>query len=450
MEKPKLKWYQDDAVKFAESHDSFILRAPTGAGKTVIGASIANNHQDGRGIVVCTAIVQSKWESELRKWGSHDRPILQTSNDSKSKRIHKYDKFTHGRQDKILIVRYGQLLKDADELAKLVSKHPIKFIIFDEAHNLRSRDSQRFKVAKRLCSRIPIKVLATASDQAKGPQDLWTALHLCNNKLFSSYWNYIKTYFVYDEYEDVIKGVKKSKADDLRKLTSNYLLTISKDDVNTTIPTVIRHKLPCVLDDYSKELYNQIQNNSTVRLTKYNTILQLTELDRQLNLRKLLISPKLLDDSLPYGNRITTIHQAAESTDKNIVIFTPFVTSIPIIRQFFSDHGYTHITSIHGGLRNEVVSSRITAWECEAAFSNGMGNLLICSIKFSEGFDLPLAHTAYFIQYEWNFERNAQAEGRLARGDKSHVDCYYVFPKGTIADHMLSRMNINKAAAGVI
>ena len=72
------------------------------------------------------------------------------------------------------------------------------------------------------------------------------------------------------------------------------------------------------------------------------------------------------------------------------------------------------------------------------------GSVLFCSTKFAESFDLFTALNGYHLGFDWNFEVNEQADGRMARGEKAFANSHYVVSKETVDTYMLEVLNNKK------
>jgi SNF2 family DNA or RNA helicase len=64
-----------------------------------------------------------------------------------------------------------------------------QLVIFDEAHHLRSRDTERYRTAMRLSG---IRFAMTAHPFAKAPDELFSILHWLDDETYPSYWRWFR------------------------------------------------------------------------------------------------------------------------------------------------------------------------------------------------------------------------------------------------------------------
>ena len=124
--------YQNTGADFLASRARAGLFDEMGVGKTAQGIGAADKGGLRRGIVVCPASVREVWAGEFRKFATIRRKVL------KAKSIHDLGLWLKGRAD-VMLVSYELAAKWASKIEGDV----FDFLIFDEAHYLKSPDSQR-------------------------------------------------------------------------------------------------------------------------------------------------------------------------------------------------------------------------------------------------------------------------------------------------------------------
>jgi len=441
--------YQEKAINFLVKQGKGLVRARTGAGKTIMGLGVAEQVEYRRCLIVCPRSAQWKWANEIADRGiSSPETVHVMDKESAQERAEVYESSTV--LTKYVIIRYGQLLRDVDLLVK--DKTQFDFVIFDEAHKLRNHQTKTFKAARKLARKIRRKYFFTATDQSKGPQNLWTVLHLLNPSAYSSYWKFVNRYCVTDEggYGVDILGVRKSTVSELRTRLRGYVHYIKDDVVKEYVPEVIRQKLPCVPDRKTMKVYRKLEKEMIAELPDGDMLVSSTSVTTQIRLRQLLVCPKLIHEGLPYGSGIDMIGEHAwDNEDAHIVVFCPFTQAFPFLEdRLRAKWKFKHFYTIKGGMNAKDIVLQADQWSRHANQREEVGSVLLCSIKAAESFDLFTALNGYFLHYEWNFEWNEQAEGRMARGDKPFANAHYITHNNTVDTQMLDVLNLNKRITG--
>lgn len=126
--------YQEIAADVMAARDRFGLHDEMGIGKTATAIGAINRTFGERGIVICPAMLRENWIKEFRKFSTYPLRLC------KGKNIHDYVAWSRGRFD-VLITSYEQATSWASKI--VLDAEIIDFVITDEAHYLKNKDSQR-------------------------------------------------------------------------------------------------------------------------------------------------------------------------------------------------------------------------------------------------------------------------------------------------------------------
>jgi hypothetical protein len=167
-------------------------------------------------------------------------------------------------------------------------------------------------------------------------------------------------------------------------------------------------------------------------------------------LRQLICCPQIIDPSLSVGCAISTICEKIQENEeyegyKHNIIATPFIPSIEPFKQYVASTlkmSPSDILVLKGGDDPEHVR------RVEEIFRKNKETAVICSVMFSQSFNLESALAVYFAHFDWDADNNKQTESR-ARRKSSNMDrtlmSYYVDIKGTITRDMFEIINANLA-----
>lgn len=184
---PPLYRFQEDGVRWLSGRSRALYADEMGLGKTISALSAVPYHATGV-LVVCPAHLKGVWRDEARKW----RPDLELTV------LQGGGSFRWPRLGEILVVNYDVLpgVQDKNERWRLPPEFqhaPACLVICDEAHYVKSTDSQRAAKFREL-SKAVLKshgrvFLLTGTPLIGTPMDLWNVLRAGRLELeaFGSY-----------------------------------------------------------------------------------------------------------------------------------------------------------------------------------------------------------------------------------------------------------------------
>src|SRR4051812_24944048 len=210
-------------------------------------------------------------------------------------------------------------------------------VIADEAHKDSNRRTKNYQQLKSLTRRAKYVFLATGSAMRKGPPGIWGLLNAINPSKYKSYWRFVEQYCDIDKegtWGWEIIGTKNEAG--FRADMASVMIARTKKDVRPSMPPKVRDVDSNVLQmSYDQhKLYQQMVKDMLASLPTYGALLAQNVLTQLLRLRQILVSPKLLDPKFDYGAGIERlIDMLDDASDQHMVVFTPFTSAIPIIRQ---------------------------------------------------------------------------------------------------------------------
>jgi len=126
--------YQAQAADIMATRDRFGLHDEMGIGKTATAIGAVNRVNGRRGMVICPAMLRENWIKEFNRFSTYRMRYC------KGKTIHDFIAWQRGHFD-VLVTSYTQAAKWASEQTKTCEV--LDFIIMDEAHYLKNRESGR-------------------------------------------------------------------------------------------------------------------------------------------------------------------------------------------------------------------------------------------------------------------------------------------------------------------
>lgn len=286
-----------------------------------------------------------------------------------------------------------------------------------------------------------------------GPADLWTLLNMLNKSEFGSYWRHAETFcwLTDGQFGKEIIGVRNQE-NWLRTL-HRYARVRKRADVAPQMPTVQRDIIRPEWTQPQLDTYNSLEKVPYTFTPNGTLIVAANSLEKFIRRRQLLICPAILDPLLGYGGAITDLLakcvEAREEGDlygHHIVIFTAYTKAIPFIQAAFEAEAFKVFT-IQGGTEPEELRTKIDA------FTQTKG-IVICSVKFAQGFSLESAQQCFFIGPEYDPNENKQAEDRLVPQIGTHPinSWYYSMPGANedidLIENLGARSNVINATLG--
>jgi SNF2 family DNA or RNA helicase len=435
-----------------------------GTGKTFTALTSGLCFKPQRWIIICSKNAINAFQQEVKKWfpefGSDD--LFQIVRGTAGERQQAY------KTSALFFATTGaSFLRDLDFL---VTNH-ISFdvITIDEADKvgLRNHKGKTYKGIKELTSpkhylkhrkrveklgkwvagnrdKVSLINICTGTLTRRGIPQMFGYLHLMDPQVFSSYWNFLNTYMLMMDNGFGRTPIRPKNTEGFAIATMPHIHRITEKDAKDVLPPIRRIKLAYELGPRYKDLYQQMAEELYFLISESGgDILQTASstLAQSIRLRQLLCCPAIIDPALGVGDAIEACADKIleESEDPNFthnVIFTPFLPSIPIFKEYLSDKLSLPLSAIYtmqGGMEPEEVQ------EVELAFRKDQKSMVICSTLYAQSFNLETGRNAYHPGFSWDHDQNKQAEGRLRRktSDTSRtVMSYYCYIPNTVLDDM--------------
>ncbi len=414
-----------------------IIYADMGLGKSLIAIRI---YQALLGndplLIVATKRAFNTWRRELTKWDAATRDEITFVMGQPSKRSVMWK-----NPNRIMIVTYETASNDFEYIRHYIARSKIQMVIFDEAQKARNKKTKAFLFCNKLSQRIKYVLFLSGTLITRGPQDLWTFLHMCDRKRFASYWRFVNAFcnIIDGPFGREIVGAKNTKG--LGNELARCLIRIREKDpeVVKARPPLTRDILPITVTDEQRRLQENLIAEMYIVRKDGSIMASATAGVNIMRMRRLMVCPKMLDPTLGYGANIEYILDVM-TEDPHIVIFTPFRAAVDFMSQAITEtfgKDYEPFKLLGGTSPDEI-------GEVEEAFGDPLfvHRTCICTVAFAESFELPSARQCYFNGFEWSQILNYQAEKRLHRLTTPHpVNSYYLVGEGTIEQSVLHVLN---------
>ena len=398
--------FQYDGIKFGiEHHCRFLLADEMGVGKTIQAISLCYLYrEDWPVLIVCPGSMKYLWKGEIQTWlgfKDHRINILNSSRQKISEEAYFY------------IISYDLV----SHILKKLKKMKFNFVILDEAHCIKNRDTIRAKNILPIAIRAKRLILMTGTPLLAKPLEGYPLLYALRPDLFPYFKQYAYRYCDPQPTPFGISWSGTSNTKELHWLLSTLMVRRLKKEVLNKLPPKRRQKVEIKTD---KEILEKIKETRTKVKGRNGTLQAYT-----------LTSTAKKDGVCEY------VHDILSDSEEKIIVFAyhhEMMNSIEVLLQK-EKIDYIRIDgSTRQDKRYEYVKCFQNKKECRVA--------IISIIAGSTGITLNKAHIVIFAELTWTPSIMIQAEDRAHRiGQKSNfVDIKYLYGPGTLDDFILDKL----------
>lgn len=410
----KLFPYQLEGVALLEKYNGRALLADQmGLGKSLQCLYYLYKHPEATpAIVVCPATLKWVWQREAKIHLQMRSQILEGRTPKKKGLL---------QLAPLVIINYDILPHWLDHLLQ----YPIKTLIIDECHYIKSRTAIRTKAVAKLAAHIPRVIAVSGTPLTNRPAELFNTLKILWPQTFKSFWS-----FAFEYCKPVRKpwGWEFKGASNLSKLHKQLkelgMIRRLKADVLSELPEKIREVIQVSLEDYAPyreavsnflQWLSQQSPEKAVKAAKAEKLVKMGYLKRLAAELKMKSVFQWLDDFL-------------EGTEEKLVVYCCHQKILDMLVERYADI----CVAVDG--RTSVSKRKIAV----TSFQEGNKRLFIGNILAAgTGITLTAASTLAFVELDWVPSNCIQAEDRIHRiGQKNAATIYYIVAKDTIEQYL--------------
>lgn len=396
--------YQKEAIEFLLNRGSAILADDMGVGKTRETSVYLIESKPKHVLIVTPLSIREVWQSELVGLGENDNDFIIAEDKVEKK--------------KFVITNYDKLKKLSPELLKI--KWDI--IIFDEAHYLKSRTSQRFKYAYKIAKKCPKVVCVTGTPIMNRPEELFTLLKLIKHPLGNSFTDFANRYC---DRKLVSYGPRShydtagaSNLLELSEKIKDVMIRRLKKDVLENIPDKEYYVYKINFNNKQQKDYDRILNEykDYIKNERYfdkgNHLAKITKLRQLCAQSKMPVTEKHIKDAL--------------NNNEKILVFGYYKD--PLIKM---SEKYSNSLMISGDTKKGERADIIEKFQKDEYYKIFFGQIIASGF----GITLTAANRVVFNDVYWNPAIHEQSEDRAnRRGAVLDTQIYYPLFKDTIEE----------------
>jgi SNF2 family DNA or RNA helicase len=397
----KLWPFQRVGVNYLRHAKRVILADAPGLGKTATTINAVRlEKQQGRVLILCPSSLKYWWESEIKRWHPGS-PVVVVRSDKEHREKDLAQFFTN-------FCGYMIVNWEAVRLMPQLGKRSWKWLICDEAHRLKNRQTLLYSCVKDIKSEF--LTLVTATPMGNDVTELWTLLHLIDPVTYSSFWRFFGMYArtnSWDKYQKVI-GVKHPEL--LARELAPLMIRRSKEECGLQLPPKIFTEIRLSLTEKQMQMYRDMAKTLQVELSTGDVLEAPQTLTCILRLRQILSTTRTLDPAIDDSCKLDAVcEMIADMPDEHFVVFSMFRPTVECLEDRLRKMGVSVLT-ILGGIGSEEMNAR------KDRFQNGEARVLVATLM-SGGVGLTLTRAAklIFIDKHYNPMQQEQSMDRIHR-----------------------------------
>lgn len=410
-----------------------------GLGKTLQMIALAML-KGWRVLIVCPASLKINWLREISKFT--DEKVFELQGETPSD----YDMvYLIKQKPRFVVVNYdiigGSVKIDKshrDEYGYLHQKIETKLpwvevlnlcnfdlCVYDEAHYIKNKDSQRSVAARQLKAKHIIGL--TGTPILNRPGEFWPMLHILDPKTFPAHDTFVRQY--------TIDGRQAKNVDELRTLLKPLMIRRLKKDVVKELPPINRINDYHELTPKAKKLYEKVLAGIYTVLAEWDA----SRAGNQEAVANILVKIMRLKQIVAIDMIPSTVEKAKEindSTNKKVLIFSQFKPVCYGINKLLGAESVGFVERTASGefvtVDNTERQARVDIFQSNPEIKY----FCVTEKTAKEGHNITAAEVVIFNDLFWTPAAHQQAEGRAyGRLSNLHpIDAYYRVGSNTIAE----------------
>jgi SNF2 family DNA or RNA helicase len=438
-----LRHYQEAGLAwlwFLHRHGlSGILADDMGLGKTIQALSLLQKAREEEGVksslVIAPTSVLANWEREIQRF-TPDLKVTTWHGQNRRERASKL------KEDDIVLTSYALVRRDAAAL----SRFSWRYVILDEAQNIKNADSATAQACKSLPADARLALTGTPLENRLS--ELWSIFDFLMAGFLGAAAEFAERYEAPPAAEGSLEARER-----LRLRVRPFILRRLKDDVAQDLPPKTESVTYCEMEPAQAALYREVLEDS--RRKVYDAIervgfgrSRLSILAALLRLRQVCCDPRLLklppETALPPSTKFARFWELVDdlvAEGHRALIFSQFVEMLTLLTREADSRKLSYLY-LDGRTRDRM--ARVDQ------FNSPQGPPLFFISLRAGGTGLNLTAADYVLHYDpwWNPAVEAQATDRTHRiGQKKAVISYKLIVRGTVEEKILSLQQGKKSLA---
>ena len=439
--------YQEYATQKIIDNKASALFLDCGLGKTVITLTAIKRLKYERWearkvlIVAPKTVAEDTWQSEGQKWDHlHNlrfATVLGTEAKRRAALKERADIYVINRENVVWLVK------------ELGHRWDFDTVVLDESTSFKSHQSQRFKAMKAVRPRIKRIIELTGTPNPHGFMDLWAQVFLLDQgqRLGRTITSYRDAYFLPDKRNGAIVYSYRPKPGAEQAITqriSDLAVSMKAEDY-LTLPELIEHDVPVVLDKAAQTAYDRMERDALLEIDA-GTVTAANAAALSSKLLQLCAGAVYTEPDEETGGERGVMHVHDCKLDALLELLEQIGSEHAVVAYGFV-HDKERILKALKGTDKRVRVYRGT--EDKDAWNAGKVDVLLIH-PASCGYGLNLqagGHHMVWFTPSWNLEEYLQANARLHRqGQPEPVIVHRLIVKGGRDEDVVKSLTSKDAA----
>ena len=404
-------------------HMGGILADDMGLGKTaqIIALLLATRENGRTSLVVAPTSLTYNWLSEFRKFAPNMSVTVLGGNGTQRAGLIRHI-ISHGDVD-VLITSYPLIRRDIT----LLREYPFRFVILDEAQNIKNAGSVAAQAVKQL--QADTRFALTGTPMENGVGELWSLFDFVLPGYLPGYNTFLRKYQDGENAADLLKRIKP------------FLIRRLKQDVLEELPDKMETTLTARMTPEQEKIYhaalerlrpqiNRLLEEKGAGRGRIEVLSAITEL------REICCHPALVMSDYKGGSgkeeMLIELLPEMIRDGRRVLIFSQFTSMLRLLRGRIEESGFSTLY-----LDGDTPSAeRLSLTE---RFNQGEGDIFLISLK-AGGSGLNLTGADMVILYDpwWNPAAEEQATDRAHRiGQQKKVSVIRLVTGETIEEQVV-------------
>jgi len=414
--------YQVTGTSLWLANNGLLLADDVGLGKTLISIAGLTDPRTRPALVVTLSHLPKQWEAEIHKFSDLTTHIL--------KKGTPYDilKYTNGKLPDVFITNYHKLAGWAETLAPV-----LKGLVVDECHELRHRDSQKYKAARHISENVEYRLGLSATPIFNFGGEIYNVIDILSPGALGTWAEFEREWCTY---QDQKPRIKDPSAFGSYAAATGLMLRRTRKDVKRELPEVtsVPHFIEAdlkVLDSMkgqAVELAKLIlkQGGQDFKGQKMQAAGQF-----DLKLRQYTGVAKS-----PYAAEF--IRMLIETSGEPVLVGLWHREVYSVLMEELKDLNPVMFSGSESSVQKEVSKQK---------FISGESKVMLLSLRSGAGMDglQDICHLVVFAELDWSPSALKQFIGRVHRdGQDDPVTAYYLLSEHGSDPVMSDRLGIKK------
>lgn len=412
-------------------HMGGILADEMGLGKTAqIIALLQAMREPGRtSLVIAPTSLTYNWLSEFRKFAPDMSATVLSGNGTQRSGLIRHIT-EHGDVD-VIITSYPLIRRDIP----LLKDFPFRFVILDEAQNIKNAGSVAAQAVKQL--QADTRFALTGTPMENGVGELWSLFDFVLPGYLPGYNTFLRKYQEGENAEDLLRRIKP------------FLIRRLKQEVLEELPDKMETTLKARMSPEQERIYRAAMERIRPRINRLldeqeggrgriEVLSAITEL-REICCHPALVMPEYRGGSGKEEMLLELLPEMIRN-GRRILIFSQFTSMLKLLRERMEENGF-NILYLDG---ETPAGDRLNLTE---RFNQGEGQVFLISLK-AGGSGLNLTGADLVILYDpwWNPAAEEQATDRAHRiGQQKEVEVIRLVTGDTIEEQVVELSTRKKA-----